>query len=221
MFPQWASSPAWANFSSAAPFATGSSFLCSSLTATPGSPESLCGAFLLQWKENLTLTETQVQALALNRQAGQELDVKRREAIYNDVLTKQQMVRKTPQSWWFVQGGQKWLLWMDLVVSLPPQVVPQLIWKHPSNVWMAELRGKISSLAECPGCETIHFPFQAAGNHVLKQMLKGGYWNHWRWPPFPSPLVNWGQGSLKYDGFLATSPSLGLRERMVLCLGQD
>uniref|UniRef100_A0A670Z181 Transcriptional regulator ATRX n=1 Tax=Pseudonaja textilis TaxID=8673 RepID=A0A670Z181_PSETE len=43
------------------------------------------------WKENLTLTETQVQALALNRQAGQELDVKRREAIYNDVLTKQQM----------------------------------------------------------------------------------------------------------------------------------
>ncbi|XP_070808035.1 transcriptional regulator ATRX [Pituophis catenifer annectens] len=44
------------------------------------------------WKENLTLTETQVQALALNRQAGQELDVKRREAIYNDVLTKQQML---------------------------------------------------------------------------------------------------------------------------------
>lgn len=58
------------------------------------SPESLRDAFLLQWKENLTLTETQVQALALNRQAGQELDVKRREAVYNDVLTKQQMVRK-------------------------------------------------------------------------------------------------------------------------------
>ncbi|KAH0630897.1 hypothetical protein JD844_004228 [Phrynosoma platyrhinos] len=45
------------------------------------------------WKENLTLTESQVQALALSRQASQELDIKRREAIYNDVLTKQQMVR--------------------------------------------------------------------------------------------------------------------------------
>ncbi|KAK9393748.1 transcriptional regulator ATRX [Crotalus adamanteus] len=44
------------------------------------------------WKENLTLTESQVQALALSRQASQELDVKRREAIYNDVLTKQQML---------------------------------------------------------------------------------------------------------------------------------
>uniref|UniRef100_A0A5F8H9H2 DNA helicase n=1 Tax=Monodelphis domestica TaxID=13616 RepID=A0A5F8H9H2_MONDO len=49
------------------------------------------------WKENMNLTEAQVQALALNRQASQELDVKRREAIYNDVLTKQQMVR-VPQS---------------------------------------------------------------------------------------------------------------------------
>lgn len=46
-----------------------------------------------QWKENVTLTESQVQALALSRQASQELDVKRREAIYNDVLTKQQMVK--------------------------------------------------------------------------------------------------------------------------------
>ncbi|XP_067327785.1 transcriptional regulator ATRX [Anolis sagrei] len=44
------------------------------------------------WKKNLTLSEAQVQALALGRQASQELDVKRREAIYNDVLTKQQML---------------------------------------------------------------------------------------------------------------------------------
>lgn len=64
--------------------------------------EGLCDAFLSQWKENLTLTESQVQALALSRQASQELDVKRREAIYNDVLTKQQMVRKKTQSWWFL-----------------------------------------------------------------------------------------------------------------------
>lgn len=41
----------------------------------------------------MNLSEAQVQALALSRQASQELDVKRREAIYNDVLTKQQMVR--------------------------------------------------------------------------------------------------------------------------------
>lgn len=49
--------------------------------------------FHFQWKDNVTLTESQVQALALSRQASQELDVKRREAMYNDVLTKQQMVR--------------------------------------------------------------------------------------------------------------------------------
>lgn len=44
----------------------------------------------------MNLSEAQVQALALSRQASQELDVKRREAIYNDVLTKQQMVRTLP-----------------------------------------------------------------------------------------------------------------------------
>lgn len=59
--------------------------------------------FAFQWKENLTLTESQVQALALNRQASQELDVKRREAIYNDVLGKQQMV-KHPTLLTYCQG---------------------------------------------------------------------------------------------------------------------
>lgn len=83
------------------------------------SPESLCGAFLLQWKENLTLTETQVQALALNRQAGQELDVKRREAIYNDVLTKQQMVRKKP-SVLVVCAGRSKVTSLDGPCSIPP-----------------------------------------------------------------------------------------------------
>lgn len=70
-------------------------------SATPQLASRCCGGdrcqrglvFLpFQWKENVTLTENQVQALALSRQASQELDVKRREAIYNDVLTKQQMV---------------------------------------------------------------------------------------------------------------------------------
>uniref|UniRef100_A0A673C313 DNA helicase n=1 Tax=Sphaeramia orbicularis TaxID=375764 RepID=A0A673C313_9TELE len=45
------------------------------------------------WKENPTLTESQVQSLALSRQASVELEVKRREAIYRDVLARQQGVR--------------------------------------------------------------------------------------------------------------------------------
>lgn len=46
-----------------------------------------------QWKENPALTESQVQAVALGRQASVELELKRREAIYRDVLTRQQSVR--------------------------------------------------------------------------------------------------------------------------------
>ncbi|CAJ0940780.1 unnamed protein product, partial [Ranitomeya imitator] len=44
------------------------------------------------WKENPNLSESQVQSLALSRQSTQELEIKRREAIYNDVLAKQQML---------------------------------------------------------------------------------------------------------------------------------
>ncbi|XP_041652895.1 transcriptional regulator ATRX [Cheilinus undulatus] len=42
------------------------------------------------WKENPGLTEAQVQAIALNQQASLEVEVKRREAVYRDVLTRQQ-----------------------------------------------------------------------------------------------------------------------------------
>ncbi|XP_043913189.1 transcriptional regulator ATRX [Protopterus annectens] len=42
--------------------------------------------------ETPNLNEAQVQALALSRLASQELELKRREAIYSDVLTKQQML---------------------------------------------------------------------------------------------------------------------------------
>ncbi|KAF7668687.1 hypothetical protein LDENG_00294610 [Lucifuga dentata] len=42
------------------------------------------------WTENPALTENQVQAMALGRQANVEMELKRREAIYRDVLTKQQ-----------------------------------------------------------------------------------------------------------------------------------
>ncbi|XP_063793244.1 transcriptional regulator ATRX isoform X2 [Pseudophryne corroboree] len=46
----------------------------------------------LVWKENPTFSESQVQSLALSRQSSQELEIKRREAIYSDVLAKQQML---------------------------------------------------------------------------------------------------------------------------------
>ncbi|MEE6497099.1 hypothetical protein FKM82_002595 [Ascaphus truei] len=44
------------------------------------------------WNETPTLSEAQVQSLSLSRQSSQELEIKRRESIYNDVLTKQQML---------------------------------------------------------------------------------------------------------------------------------
>ncbi|XP_030064699.1 transcriptional regulator ATRX isoform X2 [Microcaecilia unicolor] len=51
--------------------------------------EDILGAV---WKENPNLTEAQVQSLALSTKTNAELEIKRREAIYNDVLTKQQML---------------------------------------------------------------------------------------------------------------------------------
>uniref|UniRef100_A0A671WV30 DNA helicase n=1 Tax=Sparus aurata TaxID=8175 RepID=A0A671WV30_SPAAU len=42
------------------------------------------------WKENPSLTESQVQSMALGRQASVELEFKRREVVYRDVLTRQQ-----------------------------------------------------------------------------------------------------------------------------------
>uniref|UniRef100_A0A6Q2YIC0 DNA helicase n=1 Tax=Esox lucius TaxID=8010 RepID=A0A6Q2YIC0_ESOLU len=41
------------------------------------------------WKENPALSEAQVQSMALGRQASVELELKRREAVYRDVLNKQ------------------------------------------------------------------------------------------------------------------------------------
>ncbi|KAM8965009.1 transcriptional regulator ATRX-like [Sarcophilus harrisii] len=65
-------------------------------------------------KENIHLTEAQIHSLALNKQASQERVAKHREAIYNDVLLRQQMLiscveqtrmnRKLPE-----QYGQKML----------------------------------------------------------------------------------------------------------------
>ncbi|XP_017279651.1 transcriptional regulator ATRX [Kryptolebias marmoratus] len=52
--------------------------------------ESLEDIIARVWKENASLTESQVQAVALRHQATVEMELKRREAVYRDVLTKQQ-----------------------------------------------------------------------------------------------------------------------------------
>uniref|UniRef100_A0A8C5HRQ6 DNA helicase n=1 Tax=Gouania willdenowi TaxID=441366 RepID=A0A8C5HRQ6_GOUWI len=52
--------------------------------------ESLEDTIATVWKENPSLTEGQVRGMALGRQASVELEVKRREAVYRDVLTRQQ-----------------------------------------------------------------------------------------------------------------------------------
>ncbi|KAM8907772.1 transcriptional regulator ATRX isoform 2-T2 [Spinachia spinachia] len=52
--------------------------------------ESLEDTIAKLWKENPALTESQVQSMALGHQASVELEIKRREAVYRDVLTRQQ-----------------------------------------------------------------------------------------------------------------------------------
>uniref|UniRef100_A0AAQ4RFL3 DNA helicase n=1 Tax=Gasterosteus aculeatus aculeatus TaxID=481459 RepID=A0AAQ4RFL3_GASAC len=42
------------------------------------------------WKENPALTESQVQSMAIGHQASVEQEIKRREAVYREVLTRQQ-----------------------------------------------------------------------------------------------------------------------------------
>ncbi|XP_007428736.1 transcriptional regulator ATRX [Python bivittatus] len=114
------------------------------------------------WKENLTLTESQVQALALSRQASQELDVKRREAIYNDVLTKQQMLitcvqrilmgRRLQQQYSQQQQQQQQqqlsyqqaqqAAMSHLMMPKPPGLM-----MNPSNFQQIDLRGMYQSVA--------------------------------------------------------------------------
>ncbi|XP_055015497.1 transcriptional regulator ATRX isoform X2 [Boleophthalmus pectinirostris] len=53
-------------------------------------PETLEDTIARVWKENPSLTENQVHAIALNRQANVEMEIKRREAIYRDILARQQ-----------------------------------------------------------------------------------------------------------------------------------
>ncbi|XP_033829398.1 transcriptional regulator ATRX isoform X2 [Periophthalmus magnuspinnatus] len=53
-------------------------------------PETLEDTIARVWKENPALTESQVHAVALNRQANVEMEIKRREAVYRDILARQQ-----------------------------------------------------------------------------------------------------------------------------------
>uniref|UniRef100_A0A1A7W7G8 DNA helicase n=1 Tax=Iconisemion striatum TaxID=60296 RepID=A0A1A7W7G8_9TELE len=54
------------------------------------SRESLEDIIARVWKDSPALTESQVQAMALRHQATVEMELKRRENIYRDVLTRQQ-----------------------------------------------------------------------------------------------------------------------------------
>lgn len=53
----------------------------------------VCGFLSSQWQENPGLLESQVQAVAMAQQATLEMEFKRREAVYRDVLNRQQSVR--------------------------------------------------------------------------------------------------------------------------------
>ncbi|XP_071613717.1 transcriptional regulator ATRX isoform X3 [Heliangelus exortis] len=107
------------------------------------------------WKENLTLTESQVQALALSRQASQELDVKRREAIYNDVLTKQQMLiscvqrilmnRRLQQQ--YNQQQQQQMSYQQAAMSHLMMPKPPSLIMNPSNYQQLDMRGMYGSVS--------------------------------------------------------------------------
>ncbi|XP_075814025.1 transcriptional regulator ATRX isoform X2 [Microtus pennsylvanicus] len=107
------------------------------------------------WKENMNLSEAQVQALALSRQASQELDVKRREAIYNDVLTKQQMLiscvqrilmnRRLQQQ--YNQQQQQQMTFQQATLSHLMMPKPPSLIMTPSNYQQIDMRGMYQSVA--------------------------------------------------------------------------
>ncbi|KYO38303.1 transcriptional regulator ATRX [Alligator mississippiensis] len=107
------------------------------------------------WKDNVTLTESQVQALALSRQASQELDVKRREAMYNDVLTKQQMLiscvqrilmnRRLQQQ--YNQQQQQQMSYQQAAMSHLMMPKPPNLIMNPSNYQQIDMRGMYQSVS--------------------------------------------------------------------------
>lgn len=102
-------------------------------------------------KDNPTLTESQAQSLALSRQSSQELEIKRREAIYNDVLAKQQMLiscvqrilmgRRLQQQYNQQQQQQQIALQQQAALNrLIMQKSPNLI-LNPANYQQIDMQG--------------------------------------------------------------------------------
>ncbi|XP_040190334.1 transcriptional regulator ATRX [Rana temporaria] len=106
-------------------------------------------------KENPTLTESQAQSLALSRQSTQELEIKRREAVYNDVLAKQQMLiscvqrilmgRRLQQQYNQQQQQQIALQQQAALSRLIMQKSPNMI-LNPSNYQQIDMQGLYQNL---------------------------------------------------------------------------
>ncbi|XP_040261176.1 transcriptional regulator ATRX isoform X2 [Bufo bufo] len=103
------------------------------------------------WKENPSLSESQVQSLSLSRQSSQELEIKRREAIYNDVLAKQQMLiscvqrilmgRRLQQQYNQQQQQQQLAFQQHAALNRLMMQKPGNIIVNPANFPQIDLRG--------------------------------------------------------------------------------
>ncbi|XP_071980191.1 transcriptional regulator ATRX isoform X2 [Engystomops pustulosus] len=103
------------------------------------------------WKENQNLSESQAQSLALSRQSSQELEIKRREAIYNDVLSKQQMLiscvqrilmgRRLQQQYNQQQQQQQLAFQQQAAMNRLMMQKPPNIIVNPANFQQIDLRG--------------------------------------------------------------------------------
>ncbi|KAG9478150.1 hypothetical protein GDO78_013257 [Eleutherodactylus coqui] len=103
------------------------------------------------WKENPNLSESQVQSLSLSRQSSQELEIKRREAIYNDVLAKQQMLiscvqrilmgRRLQQQYNQQQQQQQLAFQQQAALNRFMMQKPPNILMNPANFPQIDLRG--------------------------------------------------------------------------------
>uniref|UniRef100_A0A674DXA2 DNA helicase n=1 Tax=Salmo trutta TaxID=8032 RepID=A0A674DXA2_SALTR len=77
---------AWAEYEAEKKVHSHSDLEAFELRCGPIDVDRVSSSSLLQWKENPALTESQVQAMALGRQASVEMELKHREAVYRDVL---------------------------------------------------------------------------------------------------------------------------------------
>ncbi|KAM9325604.1 transcriptional regulator ATRX [Gastrophryne carolinensis] len=120
------------------------------------------------WKESPNLSETQVQALALSRQSSQELEIKRREAVYNDVLAKQQMLiscvqrilmgRRLQQQYNQQQqlAFQQQAALNRLILQKPPNMV-----LNPANFQPIDIRGMYQANMQSPAMQRPPPPLRA------------------------------------------------------------